>query len=183
MDTRVATRYAQALFDVASKEKIVSAVSDDLNSITGALETDARFKSFLNNPSMNRESKLKLMEAVFSDRTTALTMQLFRLLLEKRREGYIGHVAEEFERLRRVASNTLFAQVVSAKPLTEAEQKAIVSKLEASSKQKVEATFETDENLMSGVKVHVGNSIMDGTVRGSLNRLRDKLLYDVLKQA
>ncbi|MBL8059710.1 MAG: ATP synthase F1 subunit delta [Chthonomonas sp.] len=183
MDARVATRYAQSLFDVASKQNIVSSVSDDLASITAALEHDPRFKSFINNPAMNRESKLKLMEGVFSDRTTALTMQLFRLLLEKRRESLIHLVAQEFDRFRRAASNTLFAQVVSAMPLTEAEQKAIVGKLETSSKQKVEATFEVDASLMSGVKVHVGNSVMDGTVRGSLDRLRDKLLYDVLKQA
>lgn len=183
MDTRVATRYAQALFDVASKENIVSAVSDDLTAIVGALANDARFQTFIDNPSLNRESKLKLIESVFSDRTTALTMQLFRLLLDKRREGMIATVATEFDRFRREASNTLFAQVLSALPLSDDERKAIVAKLEKSSGQKVEATFETDANLMSGVKVHVGNSVMDGTVRGSLNRLRDKLLYDVLKQA
>lgn len=183
MDHRVATRYAQSLFDVASQQNIVSAISDDLNAITAALNTDPRFKTFLENPSMNREGKLKLMESVFSDRVTALTMQLFRLLLEKRRESLIGLVAEDFDRLRRSASNILFAQVVSAKPLTESEQKAIISKLETSSKQKVEATFDTEESLLGGVKVHLGNSVMDGTVRGSLNRLRDKLLYDILKQA
>lgn len=183
MDTRVASRYAQSLFDVASQQNIVPSVSDDLNAITAALDSDPRFKTFITNPAMNRESKLKLMESVFSDRVTALTMQLFRLLLEKRREGLIGLVAQEFDRFRRAASNTLFAQVVSAKPLADAEQKAIVNKLETSSKQKVEATFDVDESLLGGVKVHVGNSVMDGTVRGTLNRLRDKLLYDILKQA
>lgn len=182
MDTRVASRYAQSLFDVASKTQIVQSVSDDLTAIVSALDTDPRFKSFMSNPAFNRDTKLKLIESVFSDRVTALTMQLFRLLLEKRREGLIGAVAEEFEKLRRNASNTLFARVTSSAALDADQQKAIIAKLGTSSSQKVEATFEVDASLIGGVKVQLGDYVLDGTVRGTLDRLKDKLLYDVLKQ-
>lgn len=182
MDTRVASRYAQALFDVASKQNIVASVSDDLNGITQVLETDKRFASFMANPAYNRDTKLKLIENVFSDRVTALTMQLLRLLLEKRREGLLAAVADKFEQLRREASNTLFAQVTSAVPLTDAEKKAIVNKLERSSNQQVEATFDEDASLIGGVRVQLGNYVLDGSVQGTLTRLKDKLLYDVLKQ-
>ena len=182
MDTRVASRYAQALFDVASKQNIVSSVSDDLNAIVAALASDPKFHGFMQNPAFNRDTKLALIEGVFSDRVTALTMQLFRLLLEKRREGMIGAVASEFETLRREASNTLFAQVTSSVPLDDNQRKAIVAKLESSSSQRVEATYSVDASLLGGVKVQMGNYVLDGTVRGTLDRLKDKLLYDVLKQ-
>lgn len=182
MDSRVASRYAQALFDVASQQNIVTAVSDDLNGIVGVMDHDARFKSLISNPSFNRENKLKLMEAVFADRVTALTMQLLRLLLEKRRETLLAEVAKQFETLRRNASNTLFAQVTSAAELSDAERTALVQKLEQSSGQRVEATFSLDADLIGGVRVQLGNTVLDGSVRGTLDRLKDRLLYDVLKQ-
>jgi len=182
MDTRVASRYAQALFDVASKQNIVQSVSDDLNGLTATLTREANFREFMANPANNRDNKLKLIEGVFSDRITALTMHLVRLLLDKRRENLLPAVAASFETLRRESSNTLFAEITSAMPLSEPERKSLTAKLESQSKKKVEASYAVDPSLLGGVMVQLGDYVLDGTVRGSLNRLKDKLLYDVLKQ-
>ena len=183
MDSRVAARYAQALFDVAKKDGTIQSVSDDLNAIRYALKADPKFAQFVNDPSTNRDKKLKLLESVFSDRITALTMHLLRLLLEKRREGLISLVSEQFETLRRTSGNIAYAEIVSADNLSEAEQKAIIKRLETSSGKSIEATFSVDPHLLGGVKAQIGNFVLDGTVRGSLNRLKDRVLYDVLKQS
>lgn len=181
-DTRVATRYAHALFAVASSSGVVESVADDLDAIATATRSNAQFRDVLLNPSINREDRMKLMDAVFSDRVTALTMQLLRLLIEKRREPLIHDLNAEYQRIRRESGNIAFAQVASSRELTPDQRTSIVRKLESSTGKKVEAEFVIEPDLIGGVRTTIGNYVLDGSVKGSLQRLRDRLTYDVLKQ-
>lgn len=182
MEIRVASRYARALFQVAKKQGIVDAVSEDLNGMVATMKLDPKFKGFLSNPSQSRESKLSLLETVFSDRVTALTMHLVRLLLQKRREGEIEGISFVFNELRRNDEQILYADVMSAQPLDEKQRTAILTRLGEQAGRKIEADFGVDSSLIGGVRVAIGNYVLDGSVKGSLDRLKGKLLYDLLKQ-
>jgi len=182
-DTRVARRYARALFGVAKKGDVVKSVEADLDAVAGLLARDQRFKDFLFSPRIARDEKVGLVERVFSDRVTAITMKAIRLMLSKRREALFGEVRDEFVKLRREFGKVLYAQVLSSSELSEAERKRIVEKLEKASGKKVEPEFRVDPTLIGGVKVSYGNFVLDGTIRGGLRRLRDQLRYELLKQA
>lgn len=182
MDSRVAKRYARALFGAAEKADIIAAVEADLDGISAFLEHDPKNAKFLLAPDYSREQKLKVLEKIFSDRITALSMQLIRLLLEKRREAELPLIREEFVVLRRMRDRVIYAEITSANPLDDVQVAAIVAKLESQSGKRVEATTHVDPKVMGGVKVAYDNYVLDGTVLGSLARLREKLLYDVLKQ-
>ena len=183
MDARAVKRYARALFNTAGKYSVVQAVEDDLAAISGMLANDERFRSFLLSPNVPREDRLKIAEKLFSDRVTALTMQAFRLMITKRREREIEGLHEEFVRLRREHEKAMRVVVTSSAELSAAEQGALVAKLAAKSGKKIEPTFQTDAWLLGGVRVAYGDYVLDGSVRGSFNRLRATLLYDVLKQS
>ena len=183
MDSRVAKRYARALFAAAQKGDILLSVEDDLNGIYNAMVADPKFKSFLLNPTVGREDKTKLMESVFSDRVTALTMQMVRLLLEKGREGEFFFLRLFFIKLRREHEGVIYAVVTSAKELSGDERNSIIGKLEKETGKRVEPEYEIDGNLIGGVKVAYDDYVLDGTVRGYLGRLREKLVYDLLKQS
>src|SRR4051812_31778499 len=99
-DSRIGKRYASALFSTASRYDVVQAVEDDLNFIVGLMARDRGFRDFLLAPYTSREEKVKIIERIFSDRTTALTMQVLRVMLEKRRETEIESVRDEFVTLR-----------------------------------------------------------------------------------
>jgi F-type H+-transporting ATPase subunit delta len=182
MDTRVAKRYARALFNAAENAKVVEAVEADLDAIHGLNVNDAKFRGFFASPRISREDKIRIADKLFSDRVTALTMAMLRLMLNKRRENEFDAIREEFVRLRRERGEVLYAVVTSAVELTAQEREALLAKLASQSGKRVEADFRTDSSLMGGVKVAVGNYVLDGTVRGSLNLLRDRLKYDLLKQ-
>jgi len=66
--------------------------------------------------------------------------------------------------------------------LNDAHRDQLVRRLESVTSKKIEATFVVDPKVMGGVRVMYDNYILDGTVRGALSRLRERLLYDVLKQ-
>lgn len=182
MDSRVAKRYARAMFAASLKENILASVEDDLNGIEDAFRRDPRFRTFLFSPATAAEDKLALVERVFSDRVTALTMHLLRLLLDKRRETELPLVRLEFIRLRRDHDQIVYVEVASAVALTDSEKKAIVAKIENGTGRKAETEFKIDGALIGGVRVEYDNFVLDGTVRGSLKRMRERLVYDLLRQ-
>jgi F-type H+-transporting ATPase subunit delta len=183
MDRRVAKRYARALYRAANSSDVVAAVESDLNAIQAVLDHDNRFAGFLATPTIGREEKSAIVEKLFSDRVTSMTLQALRLLLQKRREGEFSLMREEFTAIRRAEGAVLYADIHSAEELTADQKQRILDKLASQSGRKVEAEFSVDPSLIGGVKIALGNDVLDGTVRGSLRRLRDQLKYDLLKQS
>jgi len=181
-DSRVARRYAQALFSTALKYDVVNSVEDDLNGIVGLLENDPQFKEFVVAPFTGREEKIAIFAKLFSDRVTALTMQVIRVMLEKRREDEITGVRDEFVTLRREHEGVIFAVITSAWEIEEKQRKLLLTKLEKTLGKKIEAEFKIETNLIGGIRVSYGNYVLDGSIRGALSSLRDKLRHDLLKQ-
>ncbi|HWD37514.1 MAG TPA: ATP synthase F1 subunit delta, partial [Fimbriimonas sp.] len=146
-DNRVARRYAQALYETAVKYGTVGSIEDDLTALGNLLEQDKGFRHFFLAPSTSRAEKLKIVEKLFSDRVTAITMQLIRVMLEKGRETEVEGVRSEFSRLRRDAEGIVFATVTSAVALTDKQRSSLLSKLEATQGKKFEAQFEVDPHV------------------------------------
>lgn len=181
-DSRVGRRYAQALFTTARKYDVVRPVESDLDAIVGLLENDREFRDFLIAPFRSREEKAQILERLFSDRVTALTMQVLRVMIEKRREEDIPAVRSEYIALRRESEGVVHAVVTSAEMLDDNQKQAVVERLARVLDKKIEADFEIDPLLIGGVRVASGNYVLDGSVRGALSKLREKLRYDLLKQ-
>lgn len=183
MDARVARRYARALYRVASQSNMVAAVEADLNGVAHQFETDEKFRGLLMTPTIAREKKEQVLEKAFADRVTGVTMETLRLLLSKRRETMFVAVRDEFVRLRREAGMVLYATVTTAEPLTDDLRDTLVKKLETETGKRVEAEFDVAPGLIGGIRVGYDNYVLDGSIRGGLNRLKDALRRDLLKQA
>ncbi|RYG43372.1 ATP synthase F1 subunit delta [bacterium] len=182
-DSRIGRRYAQALFSVALQHGMVRGVEDDLRALTSLYQDNPRFHELLTVPQTSREEKVRQLEALFGDRATALTMQVLRLMVEKGRESSLPGLRDEFVKLRRANEGVVYASVASAVQLSPEEKDTIVAKLTTTLGKKVEATFEVNPSLIGGVRVEYDNFVLDGSVRGSLNRMRERLRTDFLKQA
>jgi F-type H+-transporting ATPase subunit delta len=182
-DTRVARRYAQALFDTAVKYDVVQSVEDDLGAFHSLLERPGEFRHFFIAPYSSRTEKIEFLDRTLGDRITALTLQLLRVMLEKGRERELQSVRTEFLRLRRDKEGVTLAVVTSAVVLDANQRSSLCDKLEKSFGHRVEAEFQCDPRLLGGIKVAYGSYVLDGTVKGALSRLRDVLRHDVLKQA
>jgi F-type H+-transporting ATPase subunit delta len=180
--SRVAVRYARALFSAAEKAGIIDSVASDLDLIGGAMELKPEFATFFGSPDRSRDERLSLCERVFADRVTALTMSALRLLVAKGRETEFSDLRLEFTNLKRERERKVYALVASARPLSEEERRALITKVETATRKTVEADFEVDPTLVGGLTVTYDNYMLDGSVRGRLARLKDHLIYDVLKQ-
>lgn len=182
-DIRVAKRYAQALFDTALKYDVIAPVEDDLGGIVSLLQNNRQFRAMLISPEVSREEKMSLIDRLFSDRVTAITLQALRLLLEKGREAEIEWVQREFVSLRREHQNAVYVVVTSSEALEEDQRRALIDRLAQVTGKRIESEFRIDPHLIGGVRVAYENYVLDGSLRGELRRLRERFLHDVLKQS
>ncbi|MDK3155239.1 ATP synthase F1 subunit delta [Kamptonema cortianum] len=173
-ERRVAYRYARALFNAALSQDIVQSVDSDLVSITNAISSNDGFRSFLKKPQTSEQDKIGMLEKVFSDKVTALTMSFMRLLVEKRRDDEIFGIRMAFQELRRNHENLTKAIVASAEELDKKQRDEVVSTIAKKTGRNLEPEFIVDPALIGGVKVTYGDYVLDGSVRGQLDRLKEK---------
>jgi len=182
-DIRVAKRYAKALFETAQENRVIESVEDDLGGIVSLLVNNTRFRALLLSPEVSRDEKLGLVDKLFSDRITALTLEALRLMIEKNRELEIEWVQREYVRLRRDFENKLFVIITTAEQLDDDQRQRLLAKLESITGKRLEAEYRIDPHLIGGISVSYENYVLNGSLRGELQRLRERLLHDVLKQS
>ncbi len=182
LDHRVARRYAGALFRSAVTANTLKQVEDDLELIVTMLKQSPEFRHFMVAPYASRDQRLGLLNRVFGERAAPVTMQLLKVMLEKRREAEITAVYEEYVILRRAHSHITHAVVTTAVALDQAQQQEVVSRLGQVLNQTIEPEFTVDPHIIGGIRVRYDNFIMDGSIRGALGRMKEQLRVNVLKQ-
>ena len=175
-EVRVAKRYAAALFGLADRDGIVDSVSAALTLIERLLNDVPYLRAVLNQPMVSQDQKNKVASDAFGDRVTATSLSFLKLLIRKRREGLIGECAREFRALVAERDNTAEATAFSAVPLTPAQTERLTRSLERLTGKLVLLHTEVDAGMLGGVVVRLGDTIIDGSVRGRLQRLEQQLL-------
>lgn len=179
MDTKVARRYAKALFIAAQNAQMVQKVGDDLESIVNALEQSGMMKAYLQNPRIPRSNKRERMKELFQAQIQPIILRLLDLLIEKQRETLLHTVSDEYQKLREEYEGVVRAIIFSAVYLPEDQQQALIRKLEAGTGKRLIPSFEVDSRLIGGVRVQMGNYQIDGSIAGALDRLRDHVRLEI----
>jgi F-type H+-transporting ATPase subunit delta len=179
MDTRLARRYAKALFLAAQGDRQVQKVGDDLDGVMNALEQSGMMKAYLQNPRIPRSNKLARLNEVFGKEIQPVTLRLLQLLIRKRRETLLHAVYSEYQKLREEFEGVVRTTILSAVYLPEDQQLALIRKLETDTGKRLIPSFEVDSKLIGGVRVELGDYQIDGSVAGALDRLRDHVRLEI----
>lgn len=169
-------RYAAALFAAAKEADRIDTVESDLGLIGYSLETVPRLGSTLSHPMIPPAKKKQIVTEVFTGKIEDITLDFIKLMIDKRREGIIGEVESDYVRIANEHRGVVPAHVTSAYPLTEEEKKELQAGLSKFTGKKVEIETSEDPDLVGGVVVKIGDTVMDGSVKGYLAALKDRLL-------
>jgi F-type H+-transporting ATPase subunit delta len=176
-EATVAHKYARAVFDSALEDGNADAVGEDLVSLHRLERDDPAFLGYLISPEVLTEHKLEFVERVFRPRVSPLTAHLLRLLVEKARIGFLSVICEEYRRLAEEHRGILRAEVRSAVPLSPEQDEALKAELNRISGKNVVLEKRVDASVLAGVIVHLGNQIIDRSLRHGIRRLRDGLMH------
>ena len=174
-DVRVAKRYAGALFAVAERNGILDAVASDLTLISRFLAEVPYLRAIIMQPLVSDSRKNAVADDAFGDRVTAASLNFLKLLIRKRREELIEECTREFRTLMAEHTNTADAEASTAVPLTPDQTERLTQSLQKLTGKTIRLTTQVDASLVGGVVVRIGDTVMDGSVRGKLERLERQL--------
>lgn len=168
---RIAKRYAQALFDLASEKKQLDAVKKDLDAVAAAYADSADFRRLVESPAITRDDKEKGAAAVLS-KMSALTRDFFRVLAENRRMAVTPFIVDAYGKLLAESRNEATAIVTSAFPLKPAQIKELQDGLKkATGRNAVHIQTKEDPEILGGVVIHVDGKMFDNSIASKISRL------------
>jgi F-type H+-transporting ATPase subunit delta len=165
-------RYAEAAFQIASRDDSIAAWRRDLE--VARDETNEQLMGVLANPALPLDQRLAAAAGVYAKLTQPVQNLIF-LLVRRGRIEQLPRVVDEFTRLDDIRQGITHATATSAAPLTDLEVKALTARLEQMTGGRIELETDVDESLLGGLIVRVGDRLIDGSVRGRLERLRNQL--------
>lgn len=125
--SKIGTRYAQALFSLASERNETDRVYADMKAFAAAFDCSEEFRILLKSPVIKYDKKLAVIRALFSGNLTDLTSLFFEKLAKSKREKYLGDVAKAYIHLVDASQGIFTVKVKTASPLSEANRQKIQS--------------------------------------------------------
>ena len=170
-ETRIATRYAKSLLQLAGDHKVLEEVNHDMVNFTRICEKNREFVVMLKNPIIGHDIKLKVFQKLFQGKFNDVTMEIFKIIARKRRESVLPAIAKEFHKQYNDAKGIQSAVVTTAVPLDEALLKEVHALLSRITNKKIDLKQIVDESIIGGFKVMVSDRQIDDTIRTKLDAL------------
>lgn len=174
--TTIARPYAEAAFEVAKAEATLDAWADQL-ALLGAIVEDPQVAAQIGSPNASSEQLRDLIFGVAGEGLSEHVQNLVRLLAQNKRLIVLPDIARLFAQMKTLYDGLRQIQVTSAYPVGDAERDELATRLKAHFGGEVDLTIEEDPDLIGGVKVRAGDVVIDGSVRGKLERLSNDLQF------
>lgn len=171
----ISTTYSSALFDVCVEENKVDEFMNEMLFINDSIKNNKEFFEILKTPRININEKKKIIDDVFSDKVNKEIVNFIKILIDKRRIGYITDIADEFERMACEYKGIVKAKAYSSICLNDDQIKKLERKLSEQSGKTVEIENIVDKSLLGGVMIKFNDIVIDGTLKGKLEDLQNNL--------
>ncbi|KXG76262.1 F0F1 ATP synthase subunit delta [Thermotalea metallivorans] len=171
----VAKSYAEALFDVALELNQLDQYGAELNFVMESFQQHPEFFELYKTPRISNEEKKRIIEAVFQGKISPEVMNFLKILSDKRRTGVIEAIVKSYHKLVHEHQNIAEALAVTTVPMKDEDKAALEVKLSKMTGKKVILKNEIDTTIIGGMLVRIGDKVIDGTVQGRLNKLKESL--------
>jgi F-type H+-transporting ATPase subunit delta len=167
----IATVYARSLFEVASDQDKLDLVREELGAFADALSETRELQVFFFSPYFSTEEKKDGLERTVTGADAAV-MNFLELLIEKHRMPAIFRIRARYEALWEEANRLLPVQIASAVELDERTIKELGDRISEQTGRTVELSSSVEPDILGGIVVRVGNSVLDASIRNRLEQLR-----------
>jgi F-type H+-transporting ATPase subunit delta len=167
----IATVYARALFEVAQDHDKLDEVREQLGAFVDALNETRELQVFFFSPYFSTQEKEDGLEKAVSD-ADPVVLNFLNLLIEKHRMPVIFRVRANYERMWEDENKLLPVEITSAVELEESVAKQLGDRIAEQTGRKVELSSRVEPDILGGIVVQVGNSVLDASIRNRLEQLR-----------
>lgn len=166
--------YARSLFEVARERGLMEVLREQLAQFADALDSDRELRIFFFSPYFSSAEKQEALGRLLSGADEHF-LNFLALLIENHRMPVIFRARREYERLWEEENRVLPVEITSAVELDERTAASVGERIGASTGRKVALATRVDPDILGGIVVRVGNSILDASIRNRLELLRKQV--------
>jgi F-type H+-transporting ATPase subunit delta len=167
----IAAVYARSLFEVANEQDKLDAVRDQLGAFADALSETRDLQVFFFSPYFSTAEKEDGLDRVVSD-ADPVVLNFLKLLIEKHRMPVLFRIRANYDALWEEENKLLPVQITSAVELDKEIVSQLGDRIAEQTDRKVDISADVDPEILGGIVVRVGNSVLDASVRNRLEQLR-----------
>ena len=167
----IAQVYSRSLFEVAKEHDKLDLIKEQFAQFTDALEQNRELSIFFFSPYFSTEEKKRGLERALVDADPTL-VNFLEVLIENHRMPVIFRARRQYEALWEAEHRLLPVEVTSASTLDPAVVEELGNRIREQTGQNVELTSRVDPDILGGIVLRVGNSILDASIKNRLNQLR-----------
>jgi F-type H+-transporting ATPase subunit delta len=174
--TTIARPYAEAAFEIAKAAGNTDVWAEQL-ALLAAIVEDSQVATQIGSPNATADQLRDLMFAVAGDGLAQPVQNLVRLLAQNKRLLVLPDIEKLFAQMKTAFDGLRHVEVTSAFAVDDADRDALAARLKAHFGADVELTVVEDPSLIGGIKVRAGDIVIDGSLRGKLERLSNDLQF------
>jgi F-type H+-transporting ATPase subunit delta len=167
----LARRYVLPLFEVARDRNLLDRIAGDLKQLSETLLSSEELRTFVDSPTIARTVKREVLGTLFKD-ASEFTLNFMRVAIDKKRSEIFILSSKLFDELVSKHRGETHGVVQSAQPLDEASFASIEKAVSSRFSTRVILKRTVDPALLGGVRVQVGNQVIDASIRGRLEKLK-----------
>ncbi|MEE1303667.1 MAG: ATP synthase F1 subunit delta [Agathobacter sp.] len=172
----VSNTYGDALFELALENNQLDSMLDEVKAVSAAIAENEDLTKLMNHPKIVKEEKIKVIEDIFTGQVSRELVGLMRMVVEKDHYDELDSVLVYFIDKVKEYKNIGTAYVTSAAPLSDTQKAAVEQKLLETTKYvEFEMHFDVDATLIGGMKIRIGDRVVDSSVKNKLNDLTREL--------
>ena len=175
-DLTAARKYSSILFDLAKEKNEVDETGECLKLLKEAYKVIPEFRSFLFSFKIDIEQKIKVLSNVIGDDFTDLLSKFMKTLIENKRQDLIPDISNSYSLRAMESKKQILVTAITHEKLSDELINSVIKALEKSFDKRVKIESIVDPAIIGGITLRIGNTVIDGSVRGSLTRLRETLL-------
>jgi F-type H+-transporting ATPase subunit delta len=172
----IARNYAEALLELAQKDGDLAKWGRLIDQLADAMNSDAKLSTFMGSPRIAAADKNRIFAQALEGQVPTPFLRFLQALVKNRRQMLIPQIAMQFHSLVDVVENRVHAAVTVARATSEADQKVIAERLSKVVGKTVVPHFYVNPAVLGGLVARVGDTVLDGSVRRRLARLKSQML-------
>jgi F-type H+-transporting ATPase subunit delta len=172
----VAQRYLEAAMHSAERASVRDELGRQLAMLQAAIETTPDVRRLLGHPAMGLERKLQALEDLLAEPPVEPLRKLIAVLIDNDRLEVLEVADEVYQQLVDEAEGVLRAFVITPAPLEDEQSRRLAAALSGWLNEDVVIDAEVDPDLIGGIVVRVGDRVLDASLRGRLERIRERMV-------
>lgn len=173
--TKLAARYAKALFEFAEERNQVEEISKDIFFVDDVFDHNAELRFVFNSPIVHTDKKAAILKEIFETRISEAAYRYLMLILKKGRELQLDTICSEYVKIYKASKNIITLDVYTAQPMEADALEKLKAKVAEGTRANIETIEHVKPELIGGLVIKYNDYMVDASIRRSINVLKKDL--------